>query len=61
VWPYDVMHLEEIILLTCFEDPQGFWDLLGTSPWHADTVLQVSEVYRHREGNPSNFVIPCII
>jgi hypothetical protein len=30
-------------------DPQGFWDLLGTSPWHADTVLQVSEVYRHRE------------
>ncbi|KAF8148865.1 transcriptional repressor TCF25-domain-containing protein [Crassisporium funariophilum] len=30
-------------------DPQGFWDLLGTLPWHADTILQVSEVYRHRE------------
>ncbi|KDR71096.1 hypothetical protein GALMADRAFT_229747 [Galerina marginata CBS 339.88] len=30
-------------------DPQGFWDLLGTLPWHADTLLQVSEVYRHRE------------
>ncbi|KAH9483302.1 Transcription factor 25 [Psilocybe cubensis] len=30
-------------------DPQGFWDLLGTLPWHADTLLQVSEVYRHRD------------
>ncbi|KAJ3542667.1 hypothetical protein NMY22_g3426 [Coprinellus aureogranulatus] len=30
-------------------DPQGFWDLLGRSPWQADTLLQVSEVYRHRE------------
>ncbi|KAF8972061.1 transcriptional repressor TCF25-domain-containing protein [Flammula alnicola] len=30
-------------------DPQGFWDLLGTLPWHADTLLQISEVYRHRE------------
>ncbi|KAJ2915984.1 hypothetical protein MD484_g4437, partial [Candolleomyces efflorescens] len=30
-------------------DPQGFWDLLSRSPWHADTLLQVSEVYRHRE------------
>ncbi|KAF6754099.1 transcriptional repressor TCF25-domain-containing protein [Ephemerocybe angulata] len=30
-------------------DPQGFWDLLGKSPWHGDTLLQVSEVYRHRE------------
>ena len=36
-------------------DPQGFWDLLGTSPWHADTLLQVSEVYRHREGKLSFF------
>lgn len=31
-------------------DPQGFWDLLGALPWHADTLLQISEVYRHREG-----------
>ena len=38
-------------------DPQGFGDLLGTMPWHADTILQVSEVYRHREGNPTNPVI----
>ncbi|KAF8622426.1 hypothetical protein AX15_007010 [Amanita polypyramis BW_CC] len=30
-------------------DPQGFWDLLGKLPWHADTLLQVAEVYRHRE------------
>ena len=46
------------VSLTCFEiDPQGFWDLLGTLPWHADTILQVSEVYRHREGNFTNFGI----
>lgn len=31
-------------------DPQGFWDLLGVLPWHADTLLQISEVYRHRDG-----------
>ncbi|TFK22781.1 DUF654-domain-containing protein [Coprinopsis marcescibilis] len=30
-------------------DPQGFYDLLSRSPWHADTLLQLSEVYRHRE------------
>ncbi|KIK05427.1 hypothetical protein K443DRAFT_353509 [Laccaria amethystina LaAM-08-1] len=36
-------------------DPQGFWDLLGKSPWHADTLLQVSEVYRHREEHAQAF------
>ncbi|KAF9558199.1 DUF654-domain-containing protein [Agrocybe pediades] len=30
-------------------DPQGLWDLLGALPWHADTLLQISEVYRHRD------------
>ncbi|KAL0948961.1 hypothetical protein HGRIS_009064 [Hohenbuehelia grisea] len=30
-------------------DPEGFWNLLGRLPWHADTLLQLSEVYRHRE------------
>ncbi|KAF8990102.1 transcriptional repressor TCF25-domain-containing protein [Cyathus striatus] len=30
-------------------DPQGFWDLISSLPWHADTLLQLSEVYRHRE------------
>uniref|UniRef100_P9WEI3 Probable transcription factor claV n=1 Tax=Ampulloclitocybe clavipes TaxID=56467 RepID=CLAV_AMPCV len=30
-------------------DPEGFWNLLGKLPWHADTLLQLSEVYRHRE------------
>ncbi|KAF8623167.1 hypothetical protein AX17_007523 [Amanita inopinata Kibby_2008] len=30
-------------------DPQGFWNLLGKLPWHADTLLQVAEIYRHRE------------
>jgi len=31
-------------------DPQGFYDLLQKLPWQADTLLQLSEVYRHREG-----------
>ncbi|KAL0579878.1 hypothetical protein V5O48_002125 [Marasmius crinis-equi] len=30
-------------------DPQGFYDLLYRTPWHADTLLQLSEVYRHRD------------
>ncbi|TFK33697.1 transcriptional repressor TCF25-domain-containing protein [Crucibulum laeve] len=30
-------------------DPQGFYDLLGKLPWHGDTLLQLSEIYRHRE------------
>lgn len=30
-------------------DPQGFWDLIGLIPWHADTLLQLAEIYRHRE------------
>jgi hypothetical protein len=33
-----------------FIDPQGLFDLLGIFPWHADTLLQIAEVYRHREG-----------
>ncbi|PPQ68566.1 hypothetical protein CVT24_005578 [Panaeolus cyanescens] len=31
-------------------DPQGFWDLLGILPWHADTLLQISEVYQHAQA-----------
>ncbi|KDQ27547.1 hypothetical protein PLEOSDRAFT_1056068 [Pleurotus ostreatus PC15] len=30
-------------------DPEGFWSLLRHLPWHADTLLQLAEVYRHRE------------
>ncbi|KAF8644320.1 hypothetical protein AX16_008528 [Volvariella volvacea WC 439] len=30
-------------------DPNGFWELLSRMPYHADTLLQVSEVYRQRE------------
>lgn len=30
-------------------DPQGFRLLLAKAPWHADTLLQLSEVFRHRE------------
>jgi len=31
-------------------DPDAFWLLIQKLSWHADTVLQLSEVYRHREG-----------
>ncbi|KAF9457388.1 transcriptional repressor TCF25-domain-containing protein [Collybia nuda] len=30
-------------------DPEAFWEILRKLPWHADTLLQLSEVYRHRE------------
>lgn len=32
-------------------DPEQLWKILSKLPWHADTLLQMSEVYRHREGN----------
>ncbi|KAF7329293.1 hypothetical protein MKEN_00190300 [Mycena kentingensis (nom. inval.)] len=31
-------------------DPNGFYSLLQQFPWHGDTLLQLAEVYRHREG-----------
>ncbi|KAH9887711.1 transcriptional repressor TCF25-domain-containing protein [Cubamyces lactineus] len=30
-------------------DPEGFYQLLRLLPYHADTLLQLSEVYHHRE------------
>ncbi|KAL1698609.1 transcriptional repressor TCF25-domain-containing protein [Schizophyllum commune] len=30
-------------------DPEGFYNLLHRLCWHADTLLQLSELYRHRE------------
>ncbi|THU96206.1 hypothetical protein K435DRAFT_828939 [Dendrothele bispora CBS 962.96] len=30
-------------------DPNGFYVLLRQAPWHADTLLQLAEVFRHRE------------
>ncbi|KAI0637558.1 transcriptional repressor TCF25-domain-containing protein [Trametes polyzona] len=30
-------------------DPEGFWQLLRVLPYHGDTLLQLSEVYHHRE------------
>ncbi|CAL1710333.1 unnamed protein product [Somion occarium] len=30
-------------------DPEGFWQTLRLFPYHADTLLQVAEVYYHRE------------
>lgn len=38
------------IVNTKFSDPQGLFNQLGQFPWHADTLLQIAEVYRHREG-----------
>lgn len=32
------------------EDPQFLFNLLYEMPWHADTLLQAAEVFRHREG-----------
>lgn len=39
-----------ILLFHPIADPEVFWRLLQKLPWHADTLLQLSEVYRHREG-----------
>ncbi|KAI6044588.1 transcriptional repressor TCF25-domain-containing protein [Pisolithus marmoratus] len=30
--------------------PDAMWEVLHTLPWHADTLLQLGELYRHREG-----------
>ncbi len=30
-------------------DPEGFYQILRVLPYHADTLLQLSEVYHHRE------------
>ncbi|KAJ7683568.1 transcriptional repressor TCF25-domain-containing protein [Mycena rosella] len=30
-------------------DPNGFYGLLHKFPWHGDTLLQLAEVFRHRE------------
>ncbi|KAI0792906.1 transcriptional repressor TCF25-domain-containing protein [Abortiporus biennis] len=30
-------------------DPEGFYEMLRVFPYHADTLLQLSEVYYHRE------------
>lgn len=34
-------------------DPEGFNHLLRAQPYHADTLLQLAEVYSHREGATS--------
>ncbi|KAK0231553.1 transcriptional repressor TCF25-domain-containing protein [Armillaria fumosa] len=30
-------------------DPQGLFDMCRSMPWHADTLLQMAQVFRHRE------------
>ena len=37
-------------------DPEGFYQILRLLPYHADTLLQLSEVYFQREGMLSNKV-----
>ncbi|KAJ4486281.1 transcriptional repressor TCF25-domain-containing protein [Lentinula aciculospora] len=34
-------------------DPQGFYNILQRAPWHADSWLQLAEVFRHREEHSS--------
>jgi hypothetical protein len=34
-----------------YADPNGFYTLLQKFPWHGDTLLQLAEVFRHREGS----------
>ncbi|KAF9069168.1 transcriptional repressor TCF25-domain-containing protein [Rhodocollybia butyracea] len=34
-------------------DPQGFYGLIQRAPWHADSWLQLAEVFRHREEHSS--------
>ncbi|KAH7880601.1 transcriptional repressor TCF25-domain-containing protein [Lentinula edodes] len=34
-------------------DPQGFYNILQGAPWHADSWLQLAEVFRHREEHSS--------
>ena len=45
------MRPDRLILTTTFGvDPETLWRVLQRMPWHADTLLQLAEVYRHREG-----------
>ena len=36
--------------LTLDPDPNRLFMILSKLPWHADTLLQMAEYYRHREG-----------
>lgn len=56
-----VVHLRRIQLTDQCLDPQGFYSLLKILPWHADTLLQLSEVYYHREGKTTSiFCCGCL-
>ncbi|KAH9180075.1 DUF654-domain-containing protein [Lactarius sanguifluus] len=37
------------VLNACLPDPEGFYAILQHVPWHADTLLQMAELYSHRE------------
>lgn len=43
------------------QDPEGLFQILRTFPYHADTLLQLSEVYHHREGLISHLLVPQIL
>lgn len=36
-------------------DPENFWRILSKLPYHADTLLQLAEAYRYREGNITSY------
>ena len=40
------------ILNAHLSDPEGFYTILQHVPWHVDTLLQLAEIYSHREGQP---------
>ncbi|THH13849.1 hypothetical protein EW146_g6417 [Bondarzewia mesenterica] len=37
---------------SAISDPEGFYGIIKQVPWHADTLLQLAELYSHREGTP---------
>lgn len=47
---YCIMFPGSILMRTVRLDPERFYKILTKLPWHADTLLQLSEVNRHREG-----------
>lgn len=43
-------NVTSILSVSFLEDPEGFYAILQLVRWHADTILQLAELYSHREG-----------
>lgn len=56
----DCVQLCAFALLIGPQDPEAFWRILKKLPWHGDTLLQLAEVYRHREGT-CTWILPQIM